>query len=551
MATKPVNNLAEWADSSNGGNYTGGPYAGQPRKVSIPAGVAAEGFRPGALDPSAAEHINDYLNQMSLFIRWVYDGSSAGAPDAHIVETNSTGRATLHGLTVTNTTTQTPVFATGNGVLAPVYRATNPNGGDGYVADLSGSTGSAFSSELEGSSKGLELVLENVDSPGVGVSITCDAATSADAISVTHAGTGNGIIIVTSGAGADAGRFVTSGTNTFGVYAQVDDATSIAVEGLCVDDGVAGGQFLGGTNSGVGVYAEAFADAAIFAEGGVPSSAAILALGKSTAAGVRGSGGPGGANGVEGNATGTGTAGVWGLGSSIGTQGTATDDSLGVGVYGLSALAGGPFAAGVQGQGRGDAKGGDFLAEDGYGVAIAAPGERAHILMAGRNTDPSNVSAGVLWHRTSQGIKTFVAGVVRFLWHTAGGAAAAWDYSASGVVDDTGGAACTCTLTGANSPVVTGTVMLIAVVEVGRNSGTPNVVATLFDNTVPVAVVGPDTVRLYQAAGVGVYEKFIVYVYPRLLPSAGDRTFSLELKSDTAGEDINYRNAGLFAVGVF
>ncbi|MFZ6177292.1 hypothetical protein [Nannocystis pusilla] len=36
MAAKPVNKLAEWADSSNGDNRLGGPFAGQPKKVSIP-----------------------------------------------------------------------------------------------------------------------------------------------------------------------------------------------------------------------------------------------------------------------------------------------------------------------------------------------------------------------------------------------------------------------------------------------------------------------------------------------------------------------------------
>ncbi|MBL8970924.1 MAG: hypothetical protein JNK56_10110, partial [Myxococcales bacterium] len=100
MATKPPDNLPEWADGSNGGNYTGGPFAGSPRKVSIPNGIAAEGYRPGKNDPSTAEHLNDYTNKLSKFIRWVYAGSSTGAADAHILECNDDGYSSVQSFEI-------------------------------------------------------------------------------------------------------------------------------------------------------------------------------------------------------------------------------------------------------------------------------------------------------------------------------------------------------------------------------------------------------------------------------------------------------------------
>src|SRR5690606_3634810 len=62
--------------------------------------------RPGADDPSAAEHVNDYLNQVSLFVRWVFAGTSAGVAEATIVERDSTGTIAA----------QLGVFATTTGV---------------------------------------------------------------------------------------------------------------------------------------------------------------------------------------------------------------------------------------------------------------------------------------------------------------------------------------------------------------------------------------------------------------------------------------------------
>ena len=100
MATKPVTLPQAWGV---GPNWTTGPFIGSPVKSDPGVGIAADGHRPGSNFPTAAEHENFQQFQVTKWVRdWLFAGSSLGLPDAHIVETNATGRATLHGLDVDN-----------------------------------------------------------------------------------------------------------------------------------------------------------------------------------------------------------------------------------------------------------------------------------------------------------------------------------------------------------------------------------------------------------------------------------------------------------------
>lgn len=87
-----------WASDANIGS---GPAAGNPTKVD-PAGWPAvvQGFVPG--DSVIATYVNKILNAIcDEWIAWVNAGSSAGAADAHIVETTAAGATTLRRVTTT------------------------------------------------------------------------------------------------------------------------------------------------------------------------------------------------------------------------------------------------------------------------------------------------------------------------------------------------------------------------------------------------------------------------------------------------------------------
>lgn len=96
MATKPIASFT-WATDAN---YSSGPATGQPTKVAIP--TPAQGLVPG--DDLIPEYLNNLFNALSGWTDWLLDGSSAGALDAHIVETDSGGDTAVNNLDVNNIT---------------------------------------------------------------------------------------------------------------------------------------------------------------------------------------------------------------------------------------------------------------------------------------------------------------------------------------------------------------------------------------------------------------------------------------------------------------
>src|SRR5690606_19909826 len=232
------------------------------------------------------------------------------------------------------------------------------------------------------------------------------------------------------------------------------------------------GHFIGGVVAGKAVVAEADADVAVAAEGGVTGTGAVVGLGKADAYGGHFTGGPDGADGAVGIGT-NASAGVGGEAEDTGVIGEATDTG-GTGVRGVTAAAATNNAAGVRGVGLGNGNGVVAIAvSDGYGVYAQASGSRPALFLETRSDDPSSTTLGGIWARTSQGIKAFIAGVARHLWHTAGGAAIAWDSDLTGdTVDDEPDAILSCTISGADAPLVTGTVWILAAIEVGRHTGT-------------------------------------------------------------------------------
>lgn len=86
MATKPTVKFT-WATTAN---FSSGAAAGNPTKVNPPGWVTVlEGFVPG--DEWTAEPINQVFNTLGDWTGWLDAGSSLGAADAHIVETDANG----------------------------------------------------------------------------------------------------------------------------------------------------------------------------------------------------------------------------------------------------------------------------------------------------------------------------------------------------------------------------------------------------------------------------------------------------------------------------
>lgn len=209
MPTKPIVLPRAWATNAV---YTTGPFAGSPGKVDPGIGVAAEGHRPGAANPTTAEHENYQQRQITAWINdWVALGSFTGAANAHPVETNSAGRSAMVGLTLVDGVDETVLDITGANTLAPAVLVTSD--ATCYQADL-GAAGIGFSAPVD-TSTGTGFLSNMTRALGVGVNVTADADTTGDAVVVEHAGGGVGVRVTATGTGS-AMEVLGSGLANFG-----------------------------------------------------------------------------------------------------------------------------------------------------------------------------------------------------------------------------------------------------------------------------------------------------------------------------------------------
>lgn len=97
MATKPVITPFVWATDVN---FTTGPapLIGTPTKLTTPSATIDEGWVADQTPP--VQWFNFNFNHTTQWTNWVSFGSSAGAADAHIVETDGAGISRLAGLEV-------------------------------------------------------------------------------------------------------------------------------------------------------------------------------------------------------------------------------------------------------------------------------------------------------------------------------------------------------------------------------------------------------------------------------------------------------------------
>lgn len=212
MATKPITLPRQWASNAV---YTTGPFIGQPGKVAASVGVAAEGHRPGAADPTAAEHENYQQERITAWIRdWLFLGNDAGVQNAHIVETAADGRAGLWGLDVDAAADEVSATFTNLGVTLPTVLGTNISGGTVYQADIGNSTGTGFGGTT-GSGNATLYYGGMFGSPANARAYyaSADATTSGICFVIEHAGTASAMRIIHSGSPGSNGALYVEATS--------------------------------------------------------------------------------------------------------------------------------------------------------------------------------------------------------------------------------------------------------------------------------------------------------------------------------------------------
>ncbi len=134
---KPVATFA-WATDAN---YAAGPAAGNPTKILIPN--AGQALVPG--DDLVPEYMNQAYSEISAWVTWVFDGSSAGAADAHIVETDANGDTAVQDLTCVELTLSGAGITLDDSTLSDfvIFRTILPgvganNGGDISLVGMQG-----------------------------------------------------------------------------------------------------------------------------------------------------------------------------------------------------------------------------------------------------------------------------------------------------------------------------------------------------------------------------------------------------------------------------
>lgn len=327
MAVKPLTQPLYWATDAV---YSTGPFIGQPQKVVPPGGFAAEGHRPGALFPTPAEYENSQQYNLTGLARWVFAGSSAGAADAHVLETNAAGRTAATGLTINDPVNETAVSITAAATALNFGLLVSCTTGGTAVATSVGNAGAINYLGATGSgggAEGMRIAMASTPNTGTGVRVNADATTAAPAIRVEHQGTGAGLLVT-----------------------HIGNGTAAAI------NGGAGSGFALTVNGNTANVASAFTGGAgqpaIQALSGNNASAAVNVTGSGTAIGVDafGGNGSGSADGVRGTAVNANAAGVHGrsasgAGGGAGVQG----DGLGAGQIGVYGTATAGYAFQFQG----------------------------------------------------------------------------------------------------------------------------------------------------------------------------------------------------------
>lgn len=199
MPTKPATTFT----FATNANYGVGPFIGSATKV-IPGDIL-NGFVPGT---GIVAEWNNYMFHWSgeWITDWLDQGSSANDVDAHIVETNAQGVASVAAGLIGNSVSPNLALAVYENTGAPTHTiyARNNSGGNGVY---SYTVGGGFTFLGVGSTAG----------------ISSTTTTDGNAIQTSAGGTGHGGAFLATGTG-DGVNAVANGTGA-GIQATRDDAT--------------------------------------------------------------------------------------------------------------------------------------------------------------------------------------------------------------------------------------------------------------------------------------------------------------------------------------
>lgn len=228
MATKPATTPRVWASS---GIYTTGPFIGSPSVADPGIGIAAEGHRPGSSFPTAAEHENSQQFELTTWVAtWLALGSSAGAADAHILETDSAGRFGAVGATLVDAVDETCLDITAANTFAPAVNVTSA--ATAYQASMGNNAGTGFSAPIgTGAGVGFTSFMSGTAAGGAGLTIDADNASAADCVRLTHDGSGVACLITATGTGF-ALDVVGSSAALYGARFVGGGLTSLLAEGV-------------------------------------------------------------------------------------------------------------------------------------------------------------------------------------------------------------------------------------------------------------------------------------------------------------------------------
>lgn len=280
MPTKPTDTVFDWGTTAANYVAPGELWDGQSRLSIVGlAGACADGEVPETPDESpTAEQSNEWKRRISAFMnKWIELGTADADLNAHIVETDATGLASIGILSLGGTAfagSPLTVISNASGSAATI---TDNVGNFGLVVNANGSL-SAMRGVNTGTAAGVEGLGSGTNNPGVKGTGTG----SGKGGEFQGGASGNGIESTSGASGGFAGRFIAassspavqgegnaSSSSSEGVQgiAQHDDATGVkgftsatanagapAVQGVGRGDGDAG-HFA--AEDGYGLIAEA------------------------------------------------------------------------------------------------------------------------------------------------------------------------------------------------------------------------------------------------------------------------------------------------------
>lgn len=489
---KPTTLPRPWATNAV---YLTGPFAGLAGKADPGIGVAAEGHRPGAADPTAAEHENYQQNLITAdWIPWVNAGSAVGTATAHIVETTSLGRAGLYALDVADGADETAVNITGTSSVAPAMFVRNNAAGPVItVLANAAATSDALRVNMTGAMA------------GAGISVNATATSSGHAIVVTvpASSSSQGLNVYSESSTSTA--FLKNQSNGKALELQASSGT-----GIDVVVGGAYGEIING-----GTVASLFAQATAGGTG-VSSSSGTTA----------------GANAILG----------------------LLRNNTGFAVYGQTAAAATSVSRAGYFSANGNGVGLECIAALNHPLVlspkVSAPTNGALLQNGTLNAVPTNVASGQLAHVGSTFNtwmhSSFVESAWRAFWSSLGGFC--FGESSNQFVTNNDAAVyttlCTVTLTAPNEPKLAGQRVRITLTARGGalTTGTPGYIdVRIRDTTAGVNILTRAGTGITAASGyyfpnaAGAMEREIAIDTMYIIPTAGSRTFVAEVKKNTAG----------------